>query len=232
MICTIHQPNFFPWMGYFNKIAKADIFIFLNQVDYEKSGHSMQCYTNRVGILKNENASWIRCPVIRKHGPQPIHTVRINDTLDWRNDLKKTIRECYQTTKYYNTISGYIFALIDYKTEYISEYNMYIVSELAKQLELKAKLVRQDQFHIKEHSTKLLIELIKANQCDSYLYGSGGKKYQQNEMFEEQGIKLIYQGFRTPYYEQISSTFVPGLSILDTLFHCGFERTKSLLFKE
>lgn len=232
MICTIHQPNFFPWMGYFNKIARADIFIFLNQVDYEKSGHSMQCYTNRVGILKNEKASWIRCPVIREHGPQPIHTVRINDTLDWRNDLKKTIRECYQTTKYYNTISGYIFALIDYKTEYVSEYNMYIVSELAKQLELKAKLVRQDQFHIKGHSTKLLIELIKASQCDSYLYGSGGKKYQQNEIFGEQGIKLIYQDFRTPYYEQVSSTFVPGLSILDTLFHCGFERTRNLLFKE
>ena len=41
MICAIHQPNFFPWLGYFEKIWRADVFIFLNQVDYEKSGHSM-----------------------------------------------------------------------------------------------------------------------------------------------------------------------------------------------
>ena len=230
MICAIHQPNFFPWLGYFNKIATVDVFVFLNQVDYDKSGHSMQCYTNRVGILKNGKAVWIHCPVIREHGKQPIHKVRINNVLGWREELKKTIKDCYWSTDYYDVVSNYVFGLIDYETDYISEYNIYIILELAKKLDIKVKLVRQEQFQTLEHSTKLLIELIKANQCDSYLYGGGGMKYQQNELFEEHGIKLFSQNYQFPQYEQISQPFVQGLSILDTLFHCGFEGTKKLLY--
>lgn len=229
MICAIHQPNFFPWMGYFNKIATVDVFVFLDQVDFAKSGHSMQCYTNRVGILRNGEASWIHCPVLREHGGQPIDTVRINNALDWRNKMKKILKDCYQATQYYDVVSSYIFELIDYQTDYISEYNIHIISELVKELDLKTKLVKQAQFHTKEHSTKLLIELVKANKCDSYLYGGGGMKYQQNELFEEQGIELVSQNYQFPKYEQTSQSFVSGLSILDTLFYCGFERTKDML---
>ncbi len=229
MICSIHQPNFFPWLGYFDKIARADVFVFLNQVDYEKSGHSMQCYTNRVGILRNEKPTWIHCPVVREHGPQAIYEVKINNELKWRDTLKDRINESYKTALYYKDMEEFIFALVDYETDYLSEYNIHNLEQLVKLLELKTKLVRQDMFHTTTHSTELLIELTKRTNCDAYLYGGGGIKYQNNELFIEQGINLISQNFEFPVYQQISQSFVSGLSILDTLFHCGVEKTKEML---
>ena len=229
MICAIHQPNFFPWLGYFDKLSRVDAFVLLNQVDYEKSGHSMQCYTNRVGILKNGKSSWIHCPVVREHGAQSICDVRINNKTAWRNELKNTLRECYKSAAYYNDVAEYIFSLISFETNYLSEYNIHIIEELVKHLDLKAKLFRQDQFQTTLHSTELLIELVKAVDCDCYLFGGGGTKYQQDELFEKQGIKLIGQNFQFPHYEQVSQPFVPGVSILDTLFNCGFDGTKYIL---
>lgn len=228
-ICAIHQPNFFPWLGYFEKIERSDVFVLLNAVDYEKSGHSMQCYTNRVSILKNGKAFYIHCPVVREHGIQSICDVKINNNIDWRDRLKQEIKADYEKTKYYSDIKEFIFSLIDYETDFISEFNINIIGELAKKLDLSAKLVRQDQFNTRGHSTELLAELVKAVQCECYLYGGGGLKYQKNEIFEEQGIIPIAQNFQFPYYKQITEPFVPGLSILDTLFHCGFEETKKLL---
>lgn len=232
MICGIHQPNFFPWLGYFDKIARSDIFVFLDQVDYEKSGHSMQCYTNRVAILKNGESFWVHCPVIREHGAQAICSVKINDKLEWRNKLKNTINECYRAANYFNEMKEFVYALLDYKVSYLSEYNMHIIREISKLLELDTKFVKQSMFQTTEHSTALLIELVKAVQCDYYLYGGGGKKYQNDELFAAQGIGLIEQGYQSHPYQQITTKFVPGLSILDVLFYCGVERTKEILHEK
>lgn len=229
MICAIHQPNFFPWLGYFDKISRADVFVFLNQVDYEKSGKSMQCYTNRVAILKNKKPSWIHCPVIREHGAQSICSVRISDELDWRSKIKKAISECYKYTGYFNEMAEFVYSLLDFKADFLSEYNIHNIKEIAKVLELDTKFVSQNMYQTTEHASKLLIELVKFAQCDYYLFGSGGKKYQQNDLFEAQGIGLIEQNYQQPKYQQISTTFVPGLSILDVLFNCGIDKTKEIL---
>ncbi len=229
MICAIHQPNFFPWMGYFNKIARADVFVFLNQVDYEKSGHSMQCYTNRVGIMEKGKASWIHCPVIREHGSQRICNVRINNKNDWKSELKRRIKTSYKNADYYQEVSSYIFDLIDIEADCISDYNITVIESLVKKLDLATKIVKQSDLNTVMHSTSLLIEITKAVKCDSYIYGGGGSKYQDESLFQENMIKLISQNYKMPLYQQMTDEFVTGLSIIDTLFCCGFEQTKKLI---
>lgn len=229
MICAIHQPNFFPWMGYFNKIARADVFVFLNQVDYEKSGHSMQCYTNRVAILENGKPEWIHCPVVREHGPQAICDVKINNQQDWRSELKRRIENSYKNAEFYEEVSEYIFSLLDFKSDNISDYNIAVIENLTKMFGLQTKIVKQTELNTTRHSTSLLIEIAQAVGCDSYMFGGGGSKYQDETLFEHSGIKLISQSFSMPVYHQAAKEFVSGLSIIDTLFWCGFEQTANLL---
>lgn len=113
-ICAIHQPNFFPWLGYFDKIRQADIFVFLDQVAYPKSGKSMGSWCNRVRINTGGSPTWISCPVVREAGVQPIDTVRIDNSRPWRDKLRATLETAYRRAPNFTLA----FALIDKLLEY------------------------------------------------------------------------------------------------------------------
>lgn len=229
MICAIHQPNFFPWMGYFNKIARSDVFVFLNQVDYEKSGNSMQCYTNRVSILNGIKSTYIHCPVIREHGPQPICNVKINNTLQWRQELEKVLDVCYKKAPYYEELKNYITELIFTEADNIADYNIKIIRNLVHVFQIETKIVRQDELNTSKHSTDLLVEIAKAVECDTYMCGKGGDKYQNEETFNQYKIQLLRQNYKPIEYNQGNVDFVAGLSILDALFWNGIEKTRELI---
>ena len=71
MIVAIHQPNYLPWLGYFYKMVKADIFVLLDNVQYEKNG-----YTNRCQIKTPQGPFWLTLPIKRKF-PQMINEAEI-----------------------------------------------------------------------------------------------------------------------------------------------------------
>lgn len=68
--------------------------------------------------------------------------------------------------------------------------------------------------------------------CDSYMCGGGAAGYQQDERFQEENVRLIYQSFIPMEYDQGIDECVKGLSIIDALFHCGFEGTKYMIIGE
>ena len=232
MLCAIHQPNFFPWLGYFEKIARSDVFVFLNQVDYEKSGHSMQCYTNRVAILdehgKKKN---IYCPVIREHGAQKIDTVRIEEGSTWKTEVLSTLDFGYAKAPYKEEIDALMRSIMTFETEFLSEFNIYAIKLICKKLEIETRFVCQDQFAIDKHSTELLVELTKAVGCDQYLYGGGGRKYQEEDVFEREKVLAVQQNFVPwEYKQEDGKEFVPGLSIIDALYWLGIEQTREKLY--
>src|SRR4029079_18719876 len=95
-LVAIHQPNFFPWLGYFDKIRQSDIFIFLDAVDYPRAGSGgMGSWVNRARIAIQGEARWVTCPVKRTQMGAPIFTVEIEDTQPWRVKLLKTLATNY-----------------------------------------------------------------------------------------------------------------------------------------
>lgn len=226
MICAIHQPNFFPWMGYFNKIARADVFVFLNLVDYEKSGHSMQGYGNRVAIYGNDNR--IMCPLVREHGHQVINTVKIKN-IQWKNELLQKLKLTYCDRQHYSDVMLFVNRILSYETEYLSEFNINAIREICNILNINVEFYRQDKLNVNGSSSELLINIIKKCNCTDYIYGKGGSKYQNEDLFKDNNIELIAQNYIQPQYYQSNDVFVPGLSILDALFCCGFEKTEELV---
>ncbi len=231
MICAIHQPNFFPWLGYFDKIAKSDVFVFLNQVDYEKSGHSMQCYTNRVAILDNKNGKkYIHCPVVREHGPQKIDTVKIKPDSDWKTVVLNGLIESYKYAPYREETAGLLEKIFEINTQFLSEFNIRAIEIILDSLGIRTRLIRQDELNTSFHSTELLAEITDKVGCDRYLYGGGGHKYQEQECFDKWNIIAVSQDFVFPKYMQRSNNcFVGGLSILDALFWLGIDGTGKMI---
>ena len=231
MICAIHQPNIYPWLGYFDKANKADVFVFLNQVDYEKSGHSMQSICNRVGILKNGKKGYMHIPVERKHGAQKIDTVIIKKTVDWQNNILQNISIAYKNAPFCDYVIDMVKTHFLYEGDFLSEFNISVIRDVATRLGINTPFIRQDELQTTKHSNELLAEICCKVGCNQYLYGGGAAGYQDDNVFKKNGIEPVAQDFHFPYYEQKNDVFVPGLSIVDTLMWIGIEETKQLLEK-
>lgn len=227
-ICAIHQPNFFPWLGYFNKIYKADVFVLLDEV--LKSGHSG--WVNRVSVIAAQKASWITASFVHAKGIQRINEIYLNYSTQWQQKVENTLIYNYDKAPYYDEVMEYLMGFLSVKYDKLADLNESFIIETCKKLAIKTEILKQSEMGSTENATKLLIELTKAAGCDTYMCGGGAGGYQEDNLFAEDGLTLQYQNFIHPIYPQFSETFIEGQSILDALFHCGFLKTKSLLIGE
>ncbi|MEK7448140.1 MAG: WbqC family protein [Planctomycetota bacterium] len=228
-IAAIHQPNFFPWLGYFDKINKADVFILLDNVQFPKTGGT---WMNRVKIITNSEAQWLTAPIIRNyHGLRLIKDMEINNLTDWREKMLKTIEQNYGQCPFFKEERDYLQALINYDANNLCEYNIHAIRSLAERLGLKIpKLIIASTLKAEGEATDLLISLTRAVGGIAYLCGGGADGYQEDEKFAEAGIELVYQNFKHPVYLQANTKeFIAGLSIIDVLFNCGFEKARDLI---
>lgn len=229
-VIAIHQPNFFPWLGYFNKIARSDLFIFLDDVAYPKSGNSMSSWTNRVQIMINGQPAYVRCPVIRKHGVQQIKDVFIDESSGWRKKLIKTLEYNYRKHPYFNETYPILSELVVTNSSLIYEYNIEVIQRLCALLDIEAAFRLQSEIEHSLHSTDLLVELVSQSKGSYYLCGAGAGGYQEDDKFEKAGINLIYQNYHNmPYKQHNLDNFYPGLSIIDILMNCGWSKTSAYI---
>jgi hypothetical protein len=229
MIIAIHQPNFFPWMGYFKKVQGSDKFVFLDRVAYPKSGKSMGSYVNRVKLLIQRTPKWISCPVIREHGVQLINSVRINHSQSWQHRILEAIESNYKKADYFEENWDWIKLLVLFETEFLCEYNIKVIQDVAEKVGLKTSFSKQSDMNTQHSSTELLVEIIKKEKGTSYIYGKGAQNYQNDAYFKENNIQLISSDYPHPEYPQQKSEFSPGLSILDAIFYSGITNTKKML---
>lgn len=202
-ICAIHQPNFFPWAGYFDKIKKADIFIFLDEVAYPKSGSGTGSWCNRVKMLSNNQSTWFGLPIKRQSGVQLIKDVEFVDREYNVKKLLKLLEYNYKKALGYSKLFSIIEPLMLYSQNNLVEYNINAIMTLADYLGLKTKFIRQSELKHTKHSTELLIELIQQVGANIYLCGMGSSGYQDDALFSKAGITLCYQSI--DFIEQFSN---------------------------
>jgi WbqC-like protein family len=231
-VVAIHQPNFLPWLGWFDKLARADVFVLLDHVQFPRT--SKGTYVNRVKLLVGGKDAWATAPIVRASGSvQRIDEVRVDDTQPWRDKLLRTIEHNYRRADAYDEIAPLVRDVLNRPTDRLAELNEHGVRRIAELLGLdESKFVRSSALGVSSHATELLIELTKAVGGTTYLAGNlAGSTYQEDEKFEQAGIELRSQRFEHPRYEQQVDEFVPGLSVVDALMHVGPERTRALLSK-
>jgi len=228
-VAAIHQPTFFPWLGYYDKIARSDVFILLDNVQFPKTGGT---WINRVRILINGQPAWITVPIVRSyHGVRCIADMEINNNLPWREKLIMTFKTNYARAPYFDSIFPILKELVEHPVYLLCEYNINAIKAVMALLGLdQDKLVLGSSLQAKGHATDLLIELVREVGGSVYLCGGGSDGYLQEEKFSEAGLELIYQNFVQPVYLQNAThEFAAGLSIIDVLMNLGVDQTRQLL---
>lgn len=221
-VVAIHQPNFFPWLGYFDKIRRADIFILLDAVAYPRAGSGgMGSWCNRVRLAVQGEARWVTCPLRRAPLGTPIATTEIDDSQSWRAKLLRTLDVNYGKAPQFATCMTMLEPLIRAPESNLATFNIRAIEAIATHLGLSTtRFIRQSTLSYSGRATELLISLVKAVGGSTYLSGDGAAGYQRDELFAENDIGLLKQNFSlSPYGEP--SHFIPGLSVIDYLMRDG-----------
>lgn len=226
---AIHQPNFFPWLGYFDKIRRADVFIFLDDAQYQKTGG---IWSNRVKILINGEGRWLTAPVERSfQGTRNVNEMVFASKEDWRGRMLKSLVSTYKRAPHFIEAYTVIEALIKNSENNVAEYNIHAIKALASKLGYSTNsMVRSSELSTESSATERLIKLTERSGGKSYLCGGGAGDYQEDDAFHKAGIALVYQNFFHPTYPQFGNKgFVAGLSIVDALMNLGLEGSRELL---
>ncbi len=222
----IHQPNFFPWLGYFNKIYKSDAFVFLDDVQFPRT--SSANVVNRTKILCNGEPKWLTCTLEQKGSLSKIGELEIKEGVKSKNFEK--VKQYYKKSPFYKEVIDFAEEIMLCPENNLSSYNINAIKKICEKLDIKRELILQSSLNTVSAKEDLMIEITKKLNGDIYLSGNGARKYQKEENFLNQGVKLIYQTFTPLNYEQSGSReFTAGLSVLDALFNCGFEGTRELI---
>jgi hypothetical protein len=224
MIVSIHQPNFFPWMGFFDKINKSDQFIFLTGSTRSKNDK----YLTRTKVLNNTKSQYLSVPL----GIKQISIKQLMMPADnrWKVKILNIIKESYRSSNYFDEVYDNIEELLMCEYEYFSDYSINIIKFLISKFNIDTELHIDTDFNQDFGvSNQRNISLCKKVGGDIYLSGSGAKVYNDNKLYSENSLDLIYQDYVAPTYVQMSNEFISGLSIIDVLFNCGFEGAEKLL---
>ena len=225
MNVSIHQPDFFPYPGFFNKIFLSDVFVILDRTQFEFG------ITNRNKIITPEG-TWTRISIPVKTGQKffQINDVKINNDMNWKEKNLDLISKSYSKSKFFDLYNTSINSIFEEKWEYLIEINIKILKTIFEWLDIKTKIIFESELNVKGTSSEKLLNICKQVDATKYVSGSGGKNYLDEKIFQKNHIDIEYQKYTPILYSQLNSkSFIPNLSILDLLFNMGYESKKFVL---
>ncbi|MDA8125064.1 MAG: WbqC family protein [Deltaproteobacteria bacterium] len=216
MIVAAHQPQYLPWLGYYDKIDRADAFVLLDTVQFKKNE-----WQNRNRIKTAAGPQWLTVPVTYTF-PQRIDAVGINNRERWQHKQRQAIVSNYRHAPCWDFVAPLLEEILSRPWEKLAPLNIFVVKKLAERLGITTPLyVASELPAFPDDPDERLIAIAKHFGADTYLAGAGGHGYMDLDRYERNGIKVLFQKYDHPVYEQKFGGFEPFLSVLDLLFNHG-----------
>jgi len=229
MIVTIHQPEHLPWLGFLDKVAKADLFVVLDTVQYRKD-----YFQNRNKIRTAKDFVWITIPVNKFSFQTKICDITIFQSKKMLTKYLRQIENNYQHAKYYYKYFDNLQDIITTGYKNLADLNYTLITFLLNCYHIKTKVVKASEINVLSgigKKTQLNLDICKLTGAKSYLSGISGKDYLNVQEFLDSGIDVVYQKFYHPVYNQLHEPFLPCMSSIDLLFNYGENASEILLGK-
>lgn len=228
MKVSIHQPNYLPYIGYFQKMELSDVFVILDNVQFSKDS-----YTQRTKIRTHDNWMWLTIPIEKSHTSKSIKDVPLPTDRKWLRKHKVSIISNYSKCPFFDEgfVEEYFIEGEQFKK--LQEWNEFGIFYLKDKLNIKTNIVKANDLNLNENlkSTDLLVEIVNQVGGDTYISGTGGRKYMDISKFEENNISLEYFDFEPFEYQQRWDGFEPYLSAMDLIFNLEIKNVASILSK-
>ena len=214
---AIHQPNYLPWIGFFDKLDQVDKFVLLDKANHSKSG-----FINRNKIKTPQGSFTLTVPL--KNKGVPINQLKIVDNKNWQISHWKTIEAFYQKCPFWNEYKHGFEQIYQQKWQKLAPLNIALIEHIKTLLSITTELMLESDFQIDfGNGNTRNVNITSHLNGDVYLSGTGARVYNDIHEFNANNIELVYQNFIHPEYPQRWGEFQQNLSIIDMLFNCGPE---------
>lgn len=218
MIVSINQPAYLPWLGYFDRIARSDLHIVLDHVQFEKNS-----FTNRNKIKTSNGPIWLTVPILSKgmFGNLGIDTLQINNQENWQRKHWAAIEQSYKKCNHFSKKSEILQKF--YQTQYDSFIALLkeMTSHFLEQLKITTPIVYSSEMGVDGKKDELVLNLCREVKATRYISGPLGRNYLKPDMFAEEGIDLLFHDYQHPVYSQKNGNFLPFMGIIDLLMNEG-----------
>jgi hypothetical protein len=219
MIIGIHQPNYLPYIGFFDKLRRSDVFVIYDDAQFIKGDFQQR---NKIRIY--HGWKWLTVPVNKKH--IPINQIKIRNDVEidgttWQEAHLKEIQTNYKKAPYYLGFEKEIRRIYEQEYEMLIDINMKLIEFLMKSFSIDTQIVYSSEFGFNSKSTEKIVDLVSAIGGDVYLSGPMGKNYLDLQLFEKENIQVVFQHFKHPIYHQQYDGFEPNMSAIDGLLNAG-----------
>jgi len=222
---TAHQPAYLPWLGYFQKMILSSEYIILDKVQFEKNS-----FINRNRIKSSSGPVWLTVPVLTKgYHEKTILDMKINNTSKWRKKHWLTLLNNYKRAPFFSQYSDFFEDMYAKNWEKLIDLTDYSTRFFIKELDIETYFIKLSALEVESKKQDLVIDICKKRKANSFLFGSQGKDYVDNEKFENENIEIYFQDYEHPTYNQQWGEFIPYLSIVDLLFNEGPEKSQQLI---
>lgn len=218
MNVVISQPMLFPWVGMFEQIRLADVFVYYDDVQFSKGS-----FTNRVQLKSEKGVEWMTIPLKKLTLGQKINEVKTSDQTDWRQKHLNQLYRCYNSGSHYGEMISLVESVYGVEEDSLSEIAILSMDEVCKYfgLDAQTKFLRSSMLNIDGSSSQRVLDIVLSIGGSCYITGHGAKNYLDHELFEKNGVRVEYMDYEKRPYPQLNGPFTPYVSMLDMIANVG-----------
>jgi len=229
VIVAAHQPSYLPWLGYFDKMAKADLFVIMDDLQYEA-----QNFQNRQRIKLASGPAWLTVPLVGGPQHERICDKRIDNAgslrQHWQRRHWRSLEVAYARAPFFERYAPELRAIYDQPWSSLLALDFYVLDLARRWLGIDVPIVRSSELGLVGEKTDRIIDMCRKVGARAYLSGKGGSTgYLDVEKLGRAGIGVIWQHFEHPVYAQRHGAFSSHLAFIDLVLNCG-EQSRDVLF--
>jgi hypothetical protein len=215
---SIHQSHYLPWLRYFDKIARSDVFVLLDDIQFNRNG-----WQNRNKVKGPGGSVLLTVPVLQ-HFQQSLAEVACNPSVAWQRKHWRTIEQLYGKAPFFSRYAPGLQAFYQKSYSRLVDVNEDMLRWFLAELGIKTRLIVSHDLAVGEIATARLVAMCQQLGAAEYLTGAYALgAYLDPQAFHQAGIGLVMQEWHSPEYVQqfAGAGYLPDLAIVDLLLNHG-----------
>lgn len=199
-------------------MAMCDVFVVEDDVQFERQG-----FRNRNRVKLVHGVIWLTVPVEHVGKDLSINEVKIANVAEpkWAERHWLTLTHNYKDAPFWKEFSGFFEEAYGKRWDLLIDLNMHLIKGVMGFLGIEKRLVMSSSLTSGGKKSELVLNQCKELGGNALFAGAGAREYLDLESFERAGMRVVFQEFEYPVYEQLHGAFVPDLSVVDYLFCTG-----------